>query len=59
MSDIYNAIDKIQIGLEKKDGTFSDRRQRLVAYHEGGHALLAAMMADYDLVNKISIVPRG
>lgn len=59
MEDIYNAIDKIQIGLEKKDGTYSEQRQRLVAYHEAGHALLGAMMDDYDLVNKISIVPRG
>merc|ERR1712070_342333 len=53
------AIDKIQIGLEKKDAVFTDKRARLVAYHEGGHALLAAMMEDYDLVSKISIVPRG
>lgn len=30
-----------------------------MAYHEAGHALLGAMMEDYDLVNKISIVPRG
>merc|ERR1719163_2719675 len=58
-TEIYNAIDRIQIGLEKKGGTFSDERQKLVAYHEGGHALLGALMAEYDLVNKISIVPRG
>ena len=31
----------------------------MVAYHEGGHALLGCLMEDYDLVNKISIVPRG
>merc|ERR1712178_571378 len=58
-TEIYNAIDRIQIGLEKKDGVFSDERQKLVAYHEGGHALLGALMEEYDLVNKISIVPRG
>lgn len=58
-TEIYNAIDRIQIGLEKKGGTFSDERQKLVAYHEGGHALLGALMSEYDLVNKISIVPRG
>lgn len=57
--EIYNAIDRIQIGLEKKGATFSEERQRLVAYHEGGHALLGALMEEYDLVNKISIVPRG
>ena len=32
---------------------------KLVAYHEAGHALLGALMKEYDLVNKISIVPRG
>ena len=42
--DIYDAIDRIQIGLEKKGGKFSEERQKLVAYHEGGHALLGALM---------------
>ena len=59
MDDVQNAIEKLQIGLEKKDKEFSDYRQRLVAYHEGGHALLGVLMKEYDLVNKISIVPRG
>merc|ERR1719223_2267977 len=58
-ADIYDSIDRIQIGLEKKGATFSEERQKLVAYHEGGHALLGALMEEYDLVNKISIVPRG
>uniref|UniRef100_A0A7S3CQ99 AAA+ ATPase domain-containing protein n=1 Tax=Strombidium rassoulzadegani TaxID=1082188 RepID=A0A7S3CQ99_9SPIT len=57
--DIYNAIDRIQIGLEKQGGDFSEYRQKLVAFHEAGHALLGALMQEYDLVNKISIVPRG
>ena len=56
--DISEAIDRIQIGLEK-GGNFSDERQKLVAFHEAGHALLGAVMEDYDVVNKISIVPRG
>jgi cell division protease FtsH len=59
MEDIYDAIDRIQIGLEKKGGSFSSDRQKLVSYHEAGHALLGALMEEYDLVNKISIVPRG
>jgi cell division protease FtsH len=59
MDDIYDAIDRIQIGLEKKGGDFSADRQKLVSYHEAGHALLGALMEEYDLVNKISIVPRG
>ena len=58
-TDIYDAIDRIQIGLEKKGGKYTEERQKLVAYHEGGHALLGALMEEYDLINKISIVPRG
>lgn len=57
--DIYDAIDRIQIGLEKQGADFSDERQKLVSYHEAGHALLGALMEEYDLVNKITIVPRG
>jgi len=45
--------------MEKKGATFSADRQKLVSYHEAGHALLGAVMEEYDLVNKISIVPRG
>ena len=37
----------------------SERRKRLVAYHEAGHALIGALMQDYDPVQKISIIPRG
>jgi cell division protease FtsH len=37
----------------------SDKRKRLVAYHEAGHALVGALMPDYDPVQKISIIPRG
>lgn len=59
MQDIYDAIDRIQIGMEKKGGVFSDERQKLVSYHEAGHALLGAVMEEYDLVSAITIVPRG
>ena len=59
MQDIYDAIDRIQIGMEKKGGVFSDERQKLVAYHEAGHAILGAVMQEYDLVSAITIVPRG
>jgi len=59
MQDIYDAIDRIQIGMEKKGAVFSDERQKLVSYHEAGHALLGAVMQEYDLVSAITIVPRG
>jgi len=37
----------------------SEKRKTLVAYHEAGHALVGALMPDYDPVQKISIIPRG
>ena len=57
--DISNALERIVIGLEKKDGVMSEKKKKLVAYHEAGHAILGAMMNDFDIVAKISIVPRG
>merc|ERR1719194_344141 len=44
--------------MEKKTGTSFPNRQRLVAYHEAGHALMGAMVPDYDLVTKVTIIPR-
>jgi len=57
--DIFNALDRINIGLERKGAVMSDRKKKLVAYHEAGHAILGALMDDFDAVSKISIVPRG
>merc|ERR1712151_119918 len=57
--DIASALERIYLGLEKKDGVMNEKKTRLVAYHEAGHAILGALMNDYDVVAKISIVPRG
>ncbi len=57
--EIGDAIERVMAGPEKKDRVMSDRRKRLVAYHEAGHALVGALMPDYDPVQKISIIPRG
>ncbi len=57
--EISDAIERVMAGPEKKDRVISDRRKRLVAYHEAGHALVGALMPDYDPVQKISIIPRG
>ena len=57
--EISDAIERVIAGPEKKDRVISDRRKRLVAYHEAGHALVGALMPDYDTVQKISIIPRG
>ena len=57
--EISDAIERVMAGPEKKDRAMSVRRARLVAYHEAGHALVGALMPDYDPVQKISIIPRG
>ena len=57
--EIGDAIERIMAGPEKKDTVISERRKKLVAYHEAGHALVGALMPDYDPVQKISIIPRG
>ncbi|MEC8214744.1 MAG: ATP-dependent zinc metalloprotease FtsH [Cyanobacteriota bacterium] len=57
--EISDAIERIMVGPEKKDAVISERKKRLVAYHEAGHALVGALMPDYDPVQKISIIPRG
>ena len=59
MDEINDAIDRILAGPEKKDRVMSEKRKTLVAYHEAGHALVGALMPDYDPVQKISIIPRG
>ncbi|NJR15566.1 MAG: ATP-dependent metallopeptidase FtsH/Yme1/Tma family protein [Calothrix sp. CSU_2_0] len=59
MDEINDAIDRVLAGPEKKDRVMSERRKLLVAYHEAGHALVGALMPDYDPVQKISIIPRG
>ena len=42
--DIFNALERIAIGLEKKDAVMSEQKKKLVAYHEAGHAILGALM---------------
>jgi len=59
MDEVNDAIDRVLAGPEKKDRVMSDKRKTLVAYHEAGHALVGALMPDYDSVQKISIIPRG
>merc|ERR1719253_1832706 len=58
---IDGAVDRIMVGLEKKGGTQNQvlKQKELVAYHEAGHAVLGALMPDYDQVQKITIIPRS
>ena len=59
MDEVNDAIDRVLAGPEKKNRVMSEKRKTLVAYHEAGHALVGALMPDYDPVQKISIIPRG
>jgi len=58
---IDGAVDRIMVGLEKKGGTANQvaKQKELVAYHEAGHAVVGALMPDYDQVQKITIIPRS
>ncbi len=58
-ADFTEAIEKLVAGLEKKSRVVNDKEKEIVAYHETGHALMAAFTPDADPVQKISIVPRG
>ncbi|XP_078442615.1 ATP-dependent zinc metalloprotease FTSH 1, chloroplastic-like [Wolffia australiana] len=57
--EIADALERIIAGPEKKNAVVSEDKRKLVAYHEAGHALVGALMPEYDPVAKISIVPRG
>ena len=56
--DIDYSIDRLTVGMQKTTGTTFPNRQRLVAYHEAGHAVMGALTPDYDLVTKVTIIPR-
>merc|ERR1719382_2339238 len=58
-NEVDYAIDRIQVGMTKETGTSFPARQRLVAYHEAGHAIMGALTPDYDQVAKVTILPRS
>ena len=59
MWDFNEAIDKVSIGLKKKSRKENEKERRLVAFHETGHALVAAFTPDHVPVNKITVIPRS
>merc|ERR1719174_2530644 len=58
-TEVDEAIDRVQVGITKRTGMSSKKRQQLVAYHEAGHALMGCLTPDYDPVAKITILPRS
>ena len=59
MGELEEAIERVMAGPERKSRVISDKEKRLVAYHEGGHALIATLLKHTDPVHKVSIIPRG
>jgi cell division protease FtsH len=59
LDDFTVAIERIVAGLEKRSRILSPEERRRVAYHEMGHALVAATLPGVDPVHKVSIIPRG
>ncbi|MBL0690990.1 MAG: ATP-dependent zinc metalloprotease FtsH [SAR324 cluster bacterium] len=57
--DFEEARDKILLGTERKSLTMSDKELEATAYHEAGHALIAALSEQLDVLHKVTIIPRG
>ena len=56
--DLFEAVEVVLVGKEKKDRILSREERRIVSYHEVGHALVSALQKDAEPVQKITIVPR-
>lgn len=59
MEDIDQARDKVLMGLERDGITIDDDEKKMLAYHEAGHALVAAVLPHSDPIHKVTIIPRG
>ena len=59
MQEIEDAMVKVTMGPEKKTRVRSEKENKLVAYHEAGHAVVSRFLPTQDVVHQISIIPRG
>jgi cell division protease FtsH len=59
MASLEDAIDRVMAGPERKSVLLSEKERKMIAYHEGGHALVGHAMANADPVHKVTIIPRG
>ncbi|WP_263411553.1 ATP-dependent zinc metalloprotease FtsH [Terriglobus tenax] len=59
MFDFEHAKDKVLMGAERKSMLLTDEEKKVTAYHEAGHALVAAMREHADPLHKVTIIPRG
>jgi len=59
MADFESAKDKVMMGAERRSMVISDRDRKRTAYHEAGHAIVAHILPESDVVHKVTITPRG
>lgn len=59
MHHLDEAIDRVIMGPAKKSRTYNEKEKRLVAVHETGHAIIGIKLEDADMVQKVTIIPRG
>jgi cell division protease FtsH len=57
--ELFDAVEKVILGPERKNRAISAKEKQITAYHEGGHALVAAAIKDSDPIHKVSIISRG
>ncbi len=57
--DLYEGINKVLLGPQKKSRLVTETDKRITAYHEAGHAILARLLPNCDPVHEVSIIPRG
>ncbi|MBB5184617.1 cell division protease FtsH [Faecalicoccus acidiformans] len=59
MTDLDEAIDRVMMGPAKKSKKYTEKDKMLVSYHEAGHAVIGLKLEDADMVQKVTIIPRG
>lgn len=59
MDDLDEAVDRVMMGPAKKSKKYTEDDKKLVSYHEAGHAVIGIKLKDADMVQKVTIIPRG
>ncbi|HEX7055844.1 MAG TPA: ATP-dependent zinc metalloprotease FtsH [Bacilli bacterium] len=59
MKEVEEAVERVVVGVEKKSRVISEREKRIVAYHESGHTIVGYYLENADMVQKVTIIPRG
>src|SRR5690606_20774603 len=59
MKEVEEAVERVMVGVEKKSRVISPREKRIVAYHEAGHTIAGYFLEHADMVQKVTIIPRG